>query len=59
MELSQALGIINFTFPDEVRSLADLLSPNLIEQSFNLVRYQMVKMVVRLKGDYLSYQLSF
>ncbi|MCW2106190.1 UNVERIFIED_ORG: hypothetical protein M2402_003364, partial [Rahnella aquatilis] len=26
MELSQALGIINLTAPDEVQSLADLLS---------------------------------
>ncbi|MCW2455325.1 UNVERIFIED_ORG: hypothetical protein M2414_003575, partial [Rahnella aquatilis] len=29
MELSQALGIINLTAPDEVQSLADLLSPDL------------------------------
>ena len=36
MELSQALGIINLTAPDEVRSLADLLSPDLIQQAFSL-----------------------
>jgi len=27
--------------------------------SYNLVRYQMVKMANTLKGDYLPYQLSF
>lgn len=36
MELSQALGIINLTAPDEVQSLADLLSPDLIQQAFSL-----------------------
>lgn len=36
MELSQALGIINLTAPAEVRSLADLLSPDLIQQAFSL-----------------------
>ncbi|WP_042870614.1 IS4 family transposase, partial [Dickeya poaceiphila] len=36
MELSQALGIINLTAPDEVQSLADLLSPDLIQQAFTL-----------------------
>jgi hypothetical protein len=27
--------------------------------TYNLVQYQMVKMAYHLKGDYLSYQLSF
>jgi len=36
MELSHALGIINLTAPDEVQSLADLLSPDLIQQAFSL-----------------------
>ena len=36
MELSQAPGIINLTAPDEVQSLADLLSPDLIQQAFSL-----------------------
>lgn len=36
MELSQALGIINLTAPDRVQSLADLLSPDLIQQAFSL-----------------------
>ena len=36
MELSQALGIINLTAPDEVQSLADLLPPELIQQAFSL-----------------------
>jgi len=36
MELSQALGIINLIAPDEVLSLADLLSPDLIQQAFSL-----------------------
>ena len=36
MELSQALGIINLTAPDRVQSLADLLSPDLIQQAFAL-----------------------
>ncbi len=38
MALSQAPGIINFTAPDEVQSLADLLSPDLIRQAFSLTR---------------------
>lgn len=36
MELSQALGIINLTAPEEVQSLADLLPPDLIQQAFSL-----------------------
>lgn len=36
MELSQALGMINLTAPDEVQSLADLLPPELIQQAFSL-----------------------
>lgn len=36
MELSQALGIINLTAPDKIQSLADLLSPDLIQQAFTL-----------------------
>ncbi|MEQ9924961.1 IS4 family transposase [Pectobacterium brasiliense] len=36
MELSQALGIINLTAPDDVQTLADLLSPDLIQQAFSL-----------------------
>jgi hypothetical protein len=34
MELLHALGIINLTAPDEVQSLADLPSPDLIQQAF-------------------------
>ena len=36
MELSQSLGIINLTAPDDVQNLADLLSPYLIQQAFSL-----------------------
>ena len=36
MELSQALGIINLTAPEEVQSLADLLPHDLIQQAFSL-----------------------
>jgi hypothetical protein len=36
MELSQALGIINITAPDEVQSLSDLLPHALIQQAFSL-----------------------
>lgn len=36
MELSQVLGIINLTAPDDVQTLADLLSPDLIQQAFSL-----------------------
>ncbi|WP_371190683.1 IS4 family transposase [Tatumella sp. UCD-D_suzukii] len=36
MELSQALGMINLTAPDEVQSLANLLPPELIQQAFSL-----------------------
>ncbi|AFI91002.1 IS4 ORF [Pectobacterium parmentieri] len=36
MELSQALGIINLTSPDDVQTLAGLLSPALIQQAFSL-----------------------
>lgn len=36
MELSQALGIINLTAPEEVQSLADLLPHDLIQQAFSM-----------------------
>lgn len=36
MELSQALGIINLTAPNEVQCLAELLPPDLIQQAFSL-----------------------
>lgn len=44
MELSQALGIINLTAPDEVQCLADLLPPDLIQRKrhFNTV-WQILK----------------
>ena len=34
MELSQALGIINLTAPEEVQSLADLLPPTSFSRLF-------------------------
>ncbi|CDG47945.1 transposase domain-containing protein, partial [Serratia symbiotica] len=36
MHLSQALGIINITAPEQVQTLADLLPPDLIQQAFSL-----------------------
>lgn len=36
MHLSQALGIINITSPEQVQTLADLLPPDLIQQAFSL-----------------------
>lgn len=36
MERSQALGIINLTALDDVQSLTDLFSPDLIQQAFSL-----------------------
>lgn len=36
MALSQAPGIINLTTTEEVQSLSDLLSPDLIRQAFSL-----------------------
>lgn len=36
MQLPQAPGIINITAPDEVQSLADLFSPEPIQEAFTL-----------------------
>ncbi len=36
MELSQALGIINLTSPEQARNLADLIPEDLIRQALNL-----------------------
>ena len=41
--------------------LPEMVRPELwgILLTYNLVRYQMIKMAYQLKGDYLRYQLSF
>ncbi|HGM7047434.1 transposase domain-containing protein, partial [Serratia marcescens] len=36
MELSQALGIINFTTPERARSLSDLIPAEFIQQALTL-----------------------